>query len=247
MPLPLEVTAGAVCAVFIGVHVAAPKLKILKRIPRSRWLSAAGGTSVAYMFLHVLPELGEYQNILMQSDAGYLPISRQLVFIVALFGLIVYYGLERLAKQSRMESRRESGEDEMSPAVYWLHLTAFGIYNFIVSYLLLHREEQSLAGFWVYAFAMSLHFLVIDHSLHDHHRADYKGSGRWILTGAIAAGYFCGIYTQISPEMIALLFAFLAGGVILNVLKEELPEERESRFSAFAFGAAAYSVLLLLV
>jgi hypothetical protein len=44
---------------------------------------------------------------------------------------------------------------------------------------------------------------------------------------------------------IALLFAFLAGGVILNVLKEELPEERQSRFWAFALGAGIYTVLLL--
>jgi zinc transporter ZupT len=48
----------------------------------------------------------------------------------------------------------------------------------------------------------------------------------------------------LSPA-IALLFAFLAGGVILNVLKEELPEERQSRFWAFTLGAGFYAVLLL--
>ncbi len=41
------------------------------------------------------------------------------------------------------------------------------------------------------------------------------------------------------------LFAVLAGAIILNVMKEELPEERESRFGAFAAGAAAYTGLLL--
>jgi hypothetical protein len=30
------------------------------------------------------------------------------------------------------------------------------------------------------------------------------------------------------------------------VLKEELPEERQSRFSAFALGAGGYAVVLLL-
>lgn len=43
----------------------------------------------------------------------------------------------------------------------------------------------------------------------------------------------------------ALLQAFIAGGVLLNVLKEELPEEAEGRFWAFAGGAVAYSALLL--
>lgn len=44
---------------------------------------------------------------------------------------------------------------------------------------------------------------------------------------------------------LAVLIAFLAGGVVLNVLKEELPEERESRFWAFAIGTALYAALLL--
>jgi hypothetical protein len=41
------------------------------------------------------------------------------------------------------------------------------------------------------------------------------------------------------------LTAFVGGSVILNVLKEELPEDRQSRFGAFLVGAAAYSALLL--
>jgi hypothetical protein len=45
---------------------------------------------------------------------------------------------------------------------------------------------------------------------------------------------------------LALVFAFLAGGVVLNVLKEELPEDRQSRIAPFAVGAAAYAVLLVL-
>ena len=41
------------------------------------------------------------------------------------------------------------------------------------------------------------------------------------------------------------LSAFLAGGIVLNVLKEELPEQRESHFWAFALGTGLYAALLL--
>jgi hypothetical protein len=34
---------------------------------------------------------------------------------------------------------------------------------------------------------------------------------------------------------------------VLNVLKEELPDERESRFSAFVVGAVGYAALLTFV
>ncbi len=42
-------------------------------------------------------------------------------------------------------------------------------------------------------------------------------------------------------------FAFIARGVVLNVLKEELPKERESRLWPFVGADAAYRVLLLTV
>jgi hypothetical protein len=51
----------------------------------------------------------------------------------------------------------------------------------------------------------------------------------------------------VHETVIAILFALLSGGVILNVLKEELPEERESRFWAFALGAAVYAFILMVL
>ena len=48
-----------------------------------------------------------------------------------------------------------------------------------------------------------------------------------------------------STAAIAVLTAFLGGGVVLNVLKDEVPSERESRFWAFLSGAGGYAILLL--
>jgi hypothetical protein len=59
----------------------------------------------------------------------------------------------------------------------------------------------------------------------------------WVL------GQFVGIHELGTSA----LFAVLAGGIVLNVMKEELPEERESRFSAFAAGVAGYAAILLAV
>lgn len=56
-----------------------------------------------------------------------------------------------------------------------------------------------------------------------------------------------GAAVRVHPAVVALLFAFLAGAVVLNVLKEELPEERRSNFWAFTAGAAAYSSILLTI
>lgn len=70
--------------------------------------------------------------------------------------------------------------------------------------------------------------------------------GRWVLAAAILVGWAAGLATNVGEAAIGVLFVFLAGGVVLNVLKEELPEERRSRFLPFVLGAAGYSLLLLL-
>lgn len=44
------------------IHLYASKLKFLDTIPRSRWLSIASGVSVAYVFVHLLPDLSEQQQ-----------------------------------------------------------------------------------------------------------------------------------------------------------------------------------------
>lgn len=75
----------------------------------------------------------------------------------------------------------------------------------------------------------------------------YRRSGRWILAAAIVVGSAIGWSSNISTATISILFSFLAGGIILNILKEELPEERQSRFGAFALGCTIYTVLLLLI
>jgi zinc transporter ZupT len=92
---------------------------------------------------------------------------------------------------------------------------------------------------------MALHFIVNDFGLRENHKHIYDYIGRWILAAAVIVGWAIGSGTQIGETAIAVLFAFLAGGIVLNVLKEELPEERESRFWAFGLGVAVYSVLLL--
>lgn len=109
----------------------------------------------------------------------------------------------------------------------------------------MHREEPGLLSLMLFAFALGLHFVVNDVGLVGHYAARYAGGGRWLLAGSILAGWLVGVATAFSEAALALLFAFLAGGIVLNVLKEELPEERESRFWAFALGLGAYTALLL--
>lgn len=242
-----DVFLAGLSALFLAlVHVVANRFKFLKRKPRSRWLSLGSGVSVAYVFIHVLPDLSEAQ-LEFQAKVDLLSMVEHHVYVVALLGMIAFYGLEKAAKVSRHQSMKEGQGDETQPGVFWLHMVSFALYNALIGYLLVHREESELLGLWLYVVAMALHFVVNDYSLWEDHKRAYCRVGKWILSAAIVCGWAIGTQTEVSEAFTAVLFAFLAGGVILNILKEELPQERESRFWTFALGAVGYSGLLLIL
>ncbi|WP_338108789.1 hypothetical protein [Fischerella thermalis] len=227
------------------VHIFSGKLRFLEVTPRSIWLSLAGGVSVAYVFVHILPELNQAQQTVKGAVGEAFAFLEHHVYVLALLGLVVFYGLERAAMVSRRRNQKAGKGDVTEEGVFWLHVVSFALYNALIGYLLLHREQPGILNLFFFFFAMALHFVVNDFGLRENHKHAYHKFGRWILAAAVIIGWAIGLRSELSKAAIALLFAFLAGGVILNILKEELPEERKSCFWAFVLGAGIYTVLLL--
>jgi len=236
-------TGLAACLLSL-VHIYAGRLNFLRKTPRSRWLSLGSGVSVAYVFMHILPDLSAAQAD-FQASVQFLSAIEHHIYLVSLIGMLAFYGLERAAKVSRKQSVAQGEGDATQSGVFWLHMVSFSLYNSLIGYLLMHREEAGLVSLITYLFAMALHFVVNDYGLSEDHKHAYEHKGRWILSSSIIFGWVVGSQTEISKAATAILFSFLAGSIILNVLKEELPQARESRFWTFFLGAAGYSTLLL--
>ncbi len=245
----MELTlAPLLAAIALGlIHVLAGKLRLLSAVPRSSWLSFAGGVSVAYVFAHLLPELSEGQESIAAEAEGLLPFIEEHVYLVGLLGLSVFYGVEHSSRESRSQRRRAEGDDRTSTSAFWLSVGTFAVYNAVIGYLLVHREEPGARSLVLFAIALGVHFVINDFGLREHHRDSYERIGRWVLGLAVLMGWALGALTRISDAAVALLLAFIGGGVILNVIKEELPTERQSRFVPFALGAAGYAALLQLI
>lgn len=232
----LAVAAAVVLAV---LHLFAGRLRFLGGVPRSRWLSIAGGISVAYVLVHLLPELAEYQDAINERSTAVAAALERHVYVLALLGLSVFYGLERwtlAAKGTRTST------DAKSPATIF-SFVSYGVYNAMIGYLLVRRE----GGVLLFAIAMGLHFAVNDHALREHHGEAYHRYGRWLLSAAVVTGAVVGTAVEFDEPVIGILLAFIGGGTILNVLKEELPAQRESRFGAFLAGATVYTAVLLAI
>ena len=238
--------AGA--ALLAAVHVFSQKLRILQGIPRSRVLSIVGGMAVAFVVLQLLPAIAEHQRTLEQAaQGGPFGYLKKHVYVIVLFSIVLYYGMERLAKQSKATNKKENNREQAEHWVFWIGMGTFALMNLLIGYMLVHHveSEKDTRFLLLFTLAMFFKFIVNDHGLHRDHKDLYDHVGRWILAAAVFVGWAVNYWTEISRVAPALLQSFIAGGVLLNVLKEELPDERKSRYWAFGLGAAAYSVLLL--
>lgn len=240
------VMAGFVAALGLTLlHVFAGRLRFLDSVPRSRVLSAAGGISVAYVFVHLLPELAAAQEEIAASLTGLPARLEDHAYLVALVGLITFYLLDRHAVRSRARQRDRHGTDETEDHVAGVAFASYATYNAIVGYLLTQRSDP--VGLLLFASAIGVHLVVVDHGLRDHHGRSYRRWGRWVCGSALLVGWGLGVTTAVPAVVLTAVLAFLAGGVVMNTIKEELPEQRESRLGPFVAGAASYTVLLLLV
>lgn len=236
------------------VHAAARYLHLSAVITRNKWLSFGGGVSVAYVFVHVLPELSvgqaaieDAQHVLVQELAYH-------AYLIALSGFALFHGLERWAVRARgdddeadagitIRSVDETNEETGHP-VFWAHLISYGLLNAIIGYLLVEHAHSG-DSVVLFTVAMGFHFLVNDDSLRRHHRKVYDDVGRWVLTAAVLAGWMLALVVDLQHYALMAAFAFVSGGVILNVIKEELPTDRKSRFDYFIVGAAVYAGLII--
>ncbi|MBH0161566.1 ZIP family metal transporter [Fictibacillus sp. 26RED30] len=235
---------------FALVHLSSKYLSFIKDSPRSKFLSFSGGVAVAYVFLHLLPDLNYYQQKVGESlKKGIGHYVEDHIYLIAMLGLVLFYGLERLVKNSKKKKDAQSNSEEVavSSGVFWIHVTSFFLYNAVIGYLLIREEYETKWGMFFFFLALSIHFVANDHGLRKDHKQKYDKYGRALLTVAILIGWAVGAITVVHVLIESILVALLAGGIILNVLKEELPENQESSFVAFIAGLTGFSILMMLV
>lgn len=207
------------------------------------FVSFAGGVAVAYVFLHMLPNLVEYNKPIGQfllKNQWLTPFTELLIYIVALFGFLIYYGFDLLA-----ERYRDEGHDDWM--VYVLHLSMFGLYNFLITYTMSLRALSSITATALFTFAMALHFVLTDRKFCRFYKVRFNQFGRFLLICALLTGWFCSvIFDPVNVLIAAFMVAFLAGSVLLNVFREELPATGLTSYCWFSFGALLIMAILLL-
>jgi hypothetical protein len=199
----------------MGIHLLAPKLK-LSHIPRSKWLSFSGGIAITYIILRLLPELAANQQTLNHHYQIPSFLSDTFMYLLALVGLVAFYGFE-------MHARQKGGNNTGNKNIFYIHIIAFAIYNFLIGYFISASHSPVNEEIWLYSLAMAFHLIVTDYGLADHHPSLYARTGRWILISSLGIGGVLSILLQVKLLYLHMGQGFLAGAVIIKH-----PERRTS-------------------
>ena len=226
------------CATFLLVGRVRP-LRWLARDERSV-VSFGAGVAIAYVFVHVMPELNTARRTFAESSSLTLRYEGMSIFYVSLIGFLMFYGLDHLRNRLRVSS-----ETEEVGRAFKISIGGFAAYVGLMAYLLVHNLEDTPRSVALFALAIAVHFLGVDHALREEYGAVYNRRGRYVLAATALLGWGVGMLVTLPRPALALLVAFISGAVIMNSSITELPSESKGRFLPFMFGGLAYGLILL--
>ncbi len=226
------------------VHLSVKELRRLEARTRIALLSAGAGASLAYVLMRILPKLAEKQEDLMASvDTGLRGFLVHHAYLVAMMGFVVYYGISRVASYGAAGA--DSGSQPRYRAALLATIAGHAAYSTLIAYLIVNRLQMGLVSMGLIIVGMGTLFLVSDHGLRKKWTDVYDKWIRWVLSLALLGGWALGMWVEVSPNVIALWYAFLAGLMLITTVREKLSMEESGSFWSFLAGVVIFTVLLL--
>ena len=225
----------AFCSIFVFscVHVWASHLQFASKAVQGRLLSFGSGIAIAYVFVDLLPKLAKNQLVLQNAFADFLPFFEKHVYILALAGFLLFFLVDR-SYELRQEKIR-----------FWFSLGSYAAFNFFVGYAVCDKNNPEVQPLVLFTIAMALHYFVNDYSMSLAHPKSYDVQAKWLLTLCLFLGWLTAVFIDIPQAAVALVSAFIGGGVIMNVTRHELPQENPHNSLSFVLAALGYTLVLL--
>jgi hypothetical protein len=136
MEIGINVVGLALAICLALVHIFASQTPWLTKIPERWWVSVAGGVSIAYIFLDILPELSHAQEAIQHSEIGLIAYLEKHVYLLALVAWPYFTDWRSWRCDRAISSSRLRRKTALTPGVFWIHIISFAIYNMILGYLL---------------------------------------------------------------------------------------------------------------
>lgn len=234
----------AVC-LFACIHLFISKCRFLYGRHGHIWLSASSGVAIAYIFTHLLPDIASARIKYAELD-GISGVIAEHLFLVTLFGLVIYYGFDRAAEFSRGYWTEDHHTSAKRLNVI-LHTIGFAVYNFLIGYLITKIPRPGVEPLILITLIMLVHFLGLDFHFREIERQFYDRWLRWILALSVTLGWITANLTYLSAFTKVIWFAFLTGAILINTIKVELPDDEHARFWPFLVSIIVFTSIMLVI
>ena len=254
MPEQIILIAFIIAVIFSAVHLTAPRLYGLSERYKKAVISFSGGVAAAYVFFDLLPTIqraGEHLRLLLYNYLGQASVSEVAIFGVAFVGFLVFFISEHAAIHSRRDTAVRTGQHmDSTPApegIFAIHFGILALVSLLIAFNLRFEARTSLLGVMLFSIALILHFFGTDRTMELHYGSLFNKYGRYILSMMPLAGWALSVLFPERQSEAAVLLAFIAGAVLFNVIKDEVPGAERGEPKFFVAGALIYALVLLLL
>jgi hypothetical protein len=214
---------------FAMIHLFSGQIHKFLHKQEQKVTSFSGGMAIAYVFMHLIDKLGKADKIIGKTSFS----------LLCLMGFLLFYGLEYLSYQILKDNKYHNNLS------FSVELAFTGIYNFLIIYAIPKQFQQYGYPAFLYILAMGLHLLSHDLIFAEEYSTAFHSWGRYVLVSAVACGFFVDAFNPQSNQYISDgLMAILAGSLLFNIFKEEVPSPKNSNFLWFFGGVLLYTVLM---
>lgn len=238
----MNIVGILVAIAFTAIHFISPDFRV-KFFSVRQFTSLISGISIAYVFFHLIPTARENEAHVSEALSLSGESASNLLYGAMLFGLVTVYILEQMLEKT--ETKLKKGQTDPNMGIFWAHLGTYTFYNTVTGFLLAEqRFEPGIAPF-IYVGVIGLHFLTNDWVLREHFTKEFQHHGRILLGCSVLVGLGLGLVIPFNHLALGILESCVAGGLILNTIRDELPTFQKEGISSFLLGVVLYSSLLL--
>ncbi len=203
--------------------------------------SLGGGLAISYVFIHLMPELAiggtQLSSQLYMKQFLPSPLIESFLFFTALLGIVVFFSLDVISSSHNFAAKNN----------FRIHILAFSLINYLYAYTLPSLVSTGWAYSLLYTLAISAHITLTDRTLARSHPKYFRSKARLLFILFILLGLFHAyLLHPISDLTLAITTAFLGGGVLLTVFREEMPKASMTQLPWFLSGVFSMSFMLLL-
>ena len=229
--------AGALVAILLSLlHIYFPAFDRRTIRYRHIWIPLSGGIALGYVFFYMLPKLGDYTASTIAANPDHWEFLHYHVYVIALLGLLIYLCLDRFTQSEGQDVGR------WRPSIG----LAFGAYSLLIGYMIADVPRVGLAPYALILIALGPHLLGMDHQMRLRNEARFDRFLRWVFAVMLLIGWAFGSVTELPNSIVWSATAFLAGAIIINVIRDELPNRQSVRMWPFLLGVAIFFLIALI-